>query len=477
MHNLSDKEFDYQIKGHLDQSEIPYDPSSWYKMNKKLDLAFPATNTGNGSILGIMLFALLLSSVYFWNVSNFEITASNTPEAMVAGSDIAEGTRPTNGSSSLPDKDLTGNATTSSNQTQSPGNVSANQSTDHLQGAEVIEEGINVLPRTETGTALVPNTAASLQSKTGDSFQSDANAGSKPGTGIKVPVNETGTPHTSESLVAKTDETLNSNEEPGIETNQNSDPEGIFGQVFGATSNIGAVGNLSYVVLDPEFSGLGEVPPYIDKPMIQEAELPPVISEPGSPWFIGFGYAPDISLVGFGEATTPGTNLGLALEYQLNHRWSIQTGLTYSMKKYKASGDDYNPPYGFWGYGDVPENTDAECNVIDIPVNIRYYFSAKDKSRFFASTGLSTYLMLTEDYYYHYDGYYDPDLVDSWSVRNENQHPFGIYNLSAGYQRSLGKQWFLEIEPFIKVPLSGVGFGKVDLWSTGAMFSVKCNFK
>ena len=205
---------------------------------------------------------------------------------------------------------------------------------------------------------------------------------------------------------------------------------------------------------------------------------PPVIERPTrSPWFIGFGYAPDISLVGSGNATSPGTNLNFAVEYKLGRRWSIQSGITYSMKKYKAAGEDYNPPPGFWYYGNAPDNTEGECDVIDIPLNIRYYIKPYSKHRFFASTGLSSYLMLTEDYYYEYDGYQSPDQVESWSVRNENQHYFGVYNLSVGYQRSLGARWSLEIEPFIKLPLSGVGFGRVDLWSTGSIFSLKYNLK
>jgi hypothetical protein len=181
--------------------------------------------------------------------------------------------------------------------------------------------------------------------------------------------------------------------------------------------------------------------------------------------------------VGFGALSSPGTNLGLTLERRLGSRWSIQTGVVYATKKYKAKGEDYHPPEGFWGYGDIPEETDAKCDVIDIPINLRYYFKPGAHHQFYASTGLSSYFMLTEDYHYHYESYGNSHKVDSWSVKNENQHFFGIYNLSVGYQRKLGKQWYLEIEPFIKVPLSGVGFGEVDLWSTGSMFSLKYNLK
>jgi hypothetical protein len=85
LQNLSDNEFDQQVKGHLDDSEIPYDPSSWNKMDKKLNIVFPLTGANNGSMVGLTIFALLLSIKFFWNVSNFPITANNADQAMAAG--------------------------------------------------------------------------------------------------------------------------------------------------------------------------------------------------------------------------------------------------------------------------------------------------------------------------------------------------------------------------------------------------------
>jgi len=229
----------------------------------------------------------------------------------------------------------------------------------------------------------------------------------------------------------------------------------------------------------PEIQSIDQqnLPDEIKEIDLNTTEEPPVIAVPSSPWFLGFGYAPDISLVGFSEVTKPGTNLSILLEYQLNRRWSINSGITYSRKNYTAKGEDYHPPKGFWDHGVVPDMTEGYCEVIDIPLNIRYYFKPEKVNRLFASTGLSTYLMLTEDYHYQYENNDPQYLVQSWSGKNENQHYFAIYNLSVGYQRSIGKQWFLEIEPFIKLPLTGVGFGEVDLWSTGSSFSIKYNFR
>jgi hypothetical protein len=50
---------------------------------------------------------------------------------------------------------------------------------------------------------------------------------------------------------------------------------------------------------------------------------------------------------------------------------------------------------------------------------------------------------------------------------------FKILNVSAGYERALSKSWSIQAEPFIKVPLSGVGFGDMDISSYGILVGIK----
>ena len=59
---------------------------------------------------------------------------------------------------------------------------------------------------------------------------------------------------------------------------------------------------------------------------------------------------------------------------------------------------------------------------------------------------------------------------------NENQHLLSILNLSAGYERSLGPRWSIQAEPYFKLPLSGVGAGKMRLASAGVFFGLKYGF-
>jgi hypothetical protein len=83
--------------------------------------------------------------------------------------------------------------------------------------------------------------------------------------------------------------------------------------------------------------------------------------------------------------------------------------------------------------------------------------------------------MLSEKYNYSYDSY-APYLKPSWSGRSTGEHYFSVANLSAGYERNMGRSLSLQVEPFLKLPLGGVGFGKVKLISSGVFLSVKYRF-
>jgi hypothetical protein len=62
-------------------------------------------------------------------------------------------------------------------------------------------------------------------------------------------------------------------------------------------------------------------------------------------------------------------------------------------------------------------------------------------------------------------------------VERKNNEWFKVLNLSAGVQRAIGERWHLQAEPFVKVPLSGVGEGDVLLSSWGVFMGFKYQFR
>lgn len=189
-------------------------------------------------------------------------------------------------------------------------------------------------------------------------------------------------------------------------------------------------------------------------------------------WSFGALVSLDLSATGLEGFTDPGTMVGLLAEYRFSRNWSIQSGLSYSVKNYSALGDEYDTSTWPGGRSDNLVSALARCLVLDIPINVRRYFAAKNGNQWFVSSGLSTYLMLREDYEYEYTRP-SPNWAPTGQVRGENNHFFGIANFSVGYETPINKKLGLAIEPFMKLPLTGIGQGRVKFLSFGANVAIK----
>ncbi len=191
---------------------------------------------------------------------------------------------------------------------------------------------------------------------------------------------------------------------------------------------------------------------------------------------LNFSIGPDFSGVG-ANSYGAGTFVGLGFELFFLKNLSLMVGVSHSRKKY-AVHDEYSAPYpGIWTYGQVPDQVDIACHVLDIPVNLYYSVFQNEKNRLFAGAGLSTYLMLTEEYHFEYYNQYNPSLIQDYEISNKNQHYFGIVNLSAGYTRIVSDRWSWQLEPYLKLPIQDIAAAKVRLNSFGALISLKYRFR
>ncbi len=186
---------------------------------------------------------------------------------------------------------------------------------------------------------------------------------------------------------------------------------------------------------------------------------------------LGVMAGPDLTTASFGGVYKTGYNFGLQAGYRLSNRWSVNTGIIYTKKFYKADSQDFHYKMP-WNY--KLKNVEGNCSMWEIPVNVRYDFSYNNKRRWFASTGLSTYLMDKEyyDIYYTYNGNPNYPPYPYASDSNSNYF-FSIWNLSAGMERSLGKHFSIQAEPYLKIPLKGLGAGTMRMTSYGILFTLK----
>lgn len=199
-------------------------------------------------------------------------------------------------------------------------------------------------------------------------------------------------------------------------------------------------------------------------------------SKKNNSFFFTLSAGPDVSFVSNDKPGTTKLVVGGGIGYSFRNKITIRTGFYSGRKIYSASPDAYHPPASFYSYYPYLEKVDANCKVYEIPLSISYNFSGSSKHSFFASAGISSYIMKNEEYNYFYKYYpTGPTLNSKWAIKNENKHFFSGLTLSGGYHRNISKHVSFTAEPYIKLPLSGLGYGKVKLNSGGVLFSVGIN--
>lgn len=154
-------------------------------------------------------------------------------------------------------------------------------------------------------------------------------------------------------------------------------------------------------------------------------------------------------------------------------RFTLSTGAIYAKAPYETEYSNYHIRYQF---ATNPEYVNADCRILDILVNVGYRLYANVKNKFSVGAGLSSYLMLKENYVYTYA---DPATVGptGYEISNRNKHYFGVLNLNALYQHRLNTKFSFDMQPYFKLPLTNIGYGKVKLQSAGLAVGLSWNIK
>jgi hypothetical protein len=185
--------------------------------------------------------------------------------------------------------------------------------------------------------------------------------------------------------------------------------------------------------------------------------------------------AADVSTIKMQTIEHMGFGAGILVGYQFNKKWAVETGLFWDKKQYYSDGEYFDK--GKTGINPAVEilNVDGNCNMFEIPVSARYNFSFKKKGNFFATAGLTSYLMKKEEYYYyakHNNYYYGAERT----YHNSGNNLFSVMTLSAGYEYKLGKIGSLRTEPYLRLPLTGVGIGNLPISSLGLQVGITHHF-
>jgi hypothetical protein len=188
----------------------------------------------------------------------------------------------------------------------------------------------------------------------------------------------------------------------------------------------------------------------------------------GSKFSLNLSFGPDISSVGIDKPGKLNMQYGIGVSYALSKRFRIRTGFFAGYKKYTADSADYHSPNTITNL----QMIEANCFVYEVPLTLVYNFPVTKKHNWFISGGLSSYLMKKETYEYYYKNSWGQPQYYRHTYRNENSHLFSVINLSGGYQYHFSDRFSIMTEPYVKIPASGIGVGKVKLNSAGILFTI-----
>lgn len=435
MQNMSDDELDKLFKEAAEEFKTPHDPSAWQDMSSKLDQHTTPSGFWNWKSITVTTFVGLTGIALLWYIgvdkqdtsSSVEISHLNAKndqrDDLIVPSDSE--------AQDFTDQNDDGikRESTVKSKAQSPQKSIANLGTPDESEERILAEQGNLIktqnPDQETPVMLVdtnkPTESVSVQSSTAEP--------------VKPIVPET-------TSIAVPDLGYSRNDLPKSDSSITND-------------SLVAEGVKKDILLIE------------DKKVHEEEEEKSSSSKNIS---IRLAISPDFSSINFFTPDKPGFNYGLLVGYSFNTRWSVYSGVISSRKIY--SSDDIEEPYSTGG-NDYPVNQlDGDCRVLDIPINIYYTFFPDRSFSIKAGLGISSYLMLSEDYTYHVDNPYGYDTYTQ-NIEGKNNEWFKMLNVSVVLQKRINNRFTFEVEPFVKAPLAGVGEGEVSLVSLGAFLNLR----
>lgn len=193
-------------------------------------------------------------------------------------------------------------------------------------------------------------------------------------------------------------------------------------------------------------------------------------------FYAGIVVAPDFSTVKMQQARSLGYSFGAVVGYRISQHWAVETGAAWERKNYYSKGQYFdksklkNPDINIL-------TVDGYCQMVDVPVNVRYYFNITQKHSWYANAGLSSYFMSREWYKYDIENngaYYDRAV----GYNTATQNWFSVLNLGVGYEHKVGGIGNVRIEPYVKVPLAGgIGIGSLPVTSVGINIGITRNIR
>lgn len=460
------EQFENSIRKKLEEADVPFDPAAWDDMKKRLDDSDRRRPVFWWWASGLLLLLLLGGGGWWWYAQQDKTTAlQNVPIEKTTEPQAL----PTPGSSEKAEN--TGTPTAENNGTP---NTNSGNATSTPSEKINIAEGINTQGKVPTaannikptpGKAGADNSITPKNSARQNQLTQNQKA-QNAATQNQLTKDPAAQSQKTQNAVTQNPVTQNQNTQITTETPKSNTTNEPAKKEPGIQST-----PLPFNQLQKTTEPIVNNAPVTDKPTQQipdttantytNVDKPKDSTQPKKKkrgFDGGITLGPDYNIASSFRMGKLGFGAGLLLRYHVNNRLNLSVGAVYTKKVYGATPKDYKFPY--------PTNyvkIDADCDVLDVPLNVNYTFLDQKKGTWSAMAGASSYFMLKEKY----DYYWANNNKNTRKFSNENQHYFSVLNLGVTYERKTPGRLKWGLQPYVKVPLGGVGQGKVKLNSAG----------
>lgn len=183
----------------------------------------------------------------------------------------------------------------------------------------------------------------------------------------------------------------------------------------------------------------------------------------------GLVFGPSFNQVKNQGLRKPGFDIGLLAGFQFTNRLSFETGVLFEKKYYFSNGKYFNmsKTSSAMPAGMKVLNLEGSCSIIEIPFKVKYNFFRRREINFYSSAGISGYIVTGE--YNKYHAIINGTQLDiAGSYKTSSGYTAAVLLLSAGYENRIGKSSsFIRIEPYVQIPLRGIGVGSLPVMTAG----------
>ncbi|MEO6404821.1 MAG: outer membrane beta-barrel protein [Ferruginibacter sp.] len=194
----------------------------------------------------------------------------------------------------------------------------------------------------------------------------------------------------------------------------------------------------------------------------------PARQQKNSGLFYGISGGFNTSEVKSGGFSKPALQAGAIVGYRINKKVSVETSLILSKRNYKSAGEYFNMknmqasmPVGMNIMSLTGNNT-----FLEIPLQVSYHVKLDSRKNLYIKSGASSYIIRSENNQYKtmLNGV-EGSMEGSY---HENKfYPAATLNVAVGLQKKISTSIGISVEPFIQLPLKGMGVGELPFKNAG----------